>query len=40
VLAVTATGDDLSKARQLAYKAVERVNFHGVKYRRDIAKML
>jgi phosphoribosylamine--glycine ligase len=40
VLAVTATGDDLSKARQLAYKAVERVNFHGVKYRRDIAKIL
>jgi phosphoribosylamine---glycine ligase len=40
VLAVTATGDSIAEARKLAYKAVEKINFRGVQYRHDIAKLL
>ncbi len=40
VLAVTATGDDLARARKLAYQAVEKINFRGVQYRHDIAALL
>jgi len=40
VLAVTATGESIAQARKLAYKAVEKISFRGVKYRRDIAELL
>jgi phosphoribosylamine--glycine ligase/phosphoribosylaminoimidazole synthetase len=36
VLAVTGVGDDLRAARAHAYAAIERVNFAGMQYRRDI----
>ncbi|HEX5487936.1 MAG TPA: phosphoribosylamine--glycine ligase [Rhodanobacteraceae bacterium] len=36
VLCVCALGDDLSKARDLAYAAAERVHFDGAFFRRDI----
>jgi phosphoribosylamine--glycine ligase len=38
VLAVTGTGDDLTAARDLAYRGVEAVSFAGAQYRRDIAE--
>ena len=37
VLAVTALGDDLAAARARAYAAVEKIDFEGCQYRRDIA---
>jgi phosphoribosylamine---glycine ligase len=37
VLAVTATGDDLSAARAKAYEATGRISFAGMRFRRDIA---
>ncbi len=37
VLAVTALGDDLAAARDLAYAAVAKIDFEGAQYRRDIA---
>ncbi len=37
VLGVTALGDDVAAAKEKAYKAVEKINFDGVYYRRDIA---
>ncbi|MFW5722650.1 MAG: phosphoribosylamine--glycine ligase [Desulfohalobiaceae bacterium] len=36
VLGVTALGDDLTRAKQTAYAAVERIHFDGQYYRRDI----
>ncbi len=36
VLAVTASGSSLSQARERAYRAVERIDFEGMHYRRDI----
>jgi phosphoribosylamine--glycine ligase len=36
VLGVTALGDDLQQARELAYSAIEMVSFSGAHYRRDI----
>lgn len=37
VLAVTALGEDISEARSRAYKAVSRISFEGMQYRKDIA---
>ncbi|MFE7932702.1 phosphoribosylamine--glycine ligase [Streptomyces sp. NPDC057456] len=37
VLSVTATGSDLTEARERAYKAVERIGLDGSQYRTDIA---
>ncbi len=36
VLGVTAVGPDFATARQLAYRACERISFRGMQYRRDI----
>jgi phosphoribosylamine--glycine ligase len=36
VLAVCALGDDLEAARARAYAALERIEFRGMHYRRDI----
>jgi phosphoribosylamine--glycine ligase len=38
VLGVTATGHSLDRALQSAYKAVERIHFEGMHYRRDIGR--
>ena len=38
VLAVTATGDSLADARELAYQGVAAISFDGAQYRRDIAE--
>lgn len=38
VLGVTATADDLETALARAYKAVDKINFEGMHYRRDIGK--
>jgi len=37
ILSVTATGDALPEARAAAYAAAERIEFAGVRYRRDVA---
>jgi len=37
VLGVTAHGDDVERARERAYAAVERISFDGARFRRDIA---
>jgi phosphoribosylamine--glycine ligase len=37
VLAVTALGDTMVAARDLAYSAVSKIHFEGCHYRRDIA---
>ena len=37
ILSVTAVAPELEQARQRAYAAVDRVNFEGVRFRRDIA---
>jgi phosphoribosylamine--glycine ligase len=37
ILAVTATADALADARDAAYAAVERIDFPGARYRRDVA---
>ncbi len=36
VLAVTATGDDVAAARATAYRAIDRISFGGMRFRRDI----
>ena len=36
-LGITALGDTLVRAKELAYAAVERIHFQGAAYRRDIA---
>lgn len=38
VLAVTALGDTMEQARQLAYEAADKIHFEGMQLRRDIAK--
>ncbi len=38
VLGVTATGDDLDAALELAYSAVDRIAFDGMQFRRDIGR--
>lgn len=37
VLAVTALADDFAAARELAYRAMDRIDFAGIQFRRDIA---
>jgi phosphoribosylamine--glycine ligase len=37
VLGVTALGETLADAKRRAYEAVEKINFQGAFYRRDIA---
>ena len=37
ILNVTALGDDVAAARSVAYEAVERISFEGMRFRRDIA---
>src|SRR5256714_476050 len=37
ILSVTATGDTVPEAREAAYAAVERIDFPGMRYRRDVA---
>src|SRR5919197_1762929 len=37
ILSVTAVGDTLPEARSAAYAAVERIDFPGARYRRDVA---
>ena len=37
VLGVTALGEDLKAAQAAAYAAVEKINFEGAQFRRDIA---
>lgn len=38
VVGITAVGDNLNKAAQQAYRAIEKVHFEGMYYRRDIGK--
>jgi phosphoribosylamine---glycine ligase len=38
VLGVTAVGDDLNEALKRAYEAVEKINWDGMQFRRDIGK--
>ncbi len=38
VLGITATGNDLKEALEKAYKAIEKISFEGMQYRRDIGK--
>lgn len=38
VVGITAVGDNLSKAAQQAYRAIDKVHFEGMYYRRDIGK--
>jgi len=38
VLGVSAIGDTLQEALQKAYKAIEKISFEGIQYRRDIGK--
>ncbi len=38
VLSVTAVGENLDEALQKAYRAVEKISFDGMQYRRDIGK--
>lgn len=40
VLAVTATGSTLAEARQKVYDNLERLDFKGIQYRKDIGKIL
>jgi phosphoribosylamine--glycine ligase len=37
ILSVTGTGDTVPEAREAAYAAVERIDFPGARYRRDVA---
>ena len=37
VLCVTATGDNIEKARDSVYQAIQKINFRGMHYRTDIA---
>ena len=36
VLGVTALGDDIKSAQVNAYKAIEKINFEGMQFRKDI----
>ena len=38
ILDVTAVGDDLERARTLAYEAAARISFEGARYRHDVAQ--
>ncbi len=38
VLGVTALGDDIREAKERAYRAVEKIHFEGMHYRKDIAE--
>lgn len=38
VLGIVSAGDNLSQAREIAYREMEKVSFEGLFYRRDIAK--
>jgi len=38
VLGVSATGDNLQEAVQKAYKAIEKISFEGMQYRKDIGR--
>ena len=38
VLGVTASGDDLRSAIKRTYQAVEKIDFEGMHYRRDIGE--
>ena len=38
VLGVTALGQDIKKAIDMAYQACERINFEGIYYRKDIGR--
>jgi phosphoribosylamine--glycine ligase len=40
VLNVTARGETVAEARERAYRAVDRISFSGMKYRRDIAELV
>ncbi|MFA4829943.1 MAG: phosphoribosylglycinamide synthetase C domain-containing protein, partial [Thermodesulfovibrionales bacterium] len=37
VLGVTALGKDIKDAKEKAYKAIEKIHFSGMHYRKDIA---
>jgi phosphoribosylamine--glycine ligase len=37
VLGVTASGIDINEAVKTAYKAIEKIKFEGMHYRKDIA---
>jgi phosphoribosylamine--glycine ligase len=39
VLGVTATGDTIEEAREIAYRNAEKISFEGVQYRSDIAEI-
>jgi phosphoribosylamine--glycine ligase len=39
VLSVTATGPTLQSARESAYRGVSKIDFAGMQYRSDIAKI-
>ncbi|GAI02933.1 unnamed protein product, partial [marine sediment metagenome] len=38
VVGITAVGDNLNKAAQQAYRAIDKVRFEGMYYRRDIGR--
>jgi phosphoribosylamine--glycine ligase len=38
VLGIAATGNDLNEAIKRAYEAVEKINWDGMQFRRDIGK--
>ncbi len=38
VLGVTALGDDIREAKERAYRAIEKIHFEGMHYRKDIAE--
>ncbi len=38
VLSVTSLGDTMKDARENIYRKIEKINFHGMKYRKDIGK--
>ncbi len=38
VLGITATGNDLKEALEKAYKAIEKISFEGMQYRKDIGR--
>jgi phosphoribosylamine--glycine ligase len=40
ILNVVGTGETVSDAREAAYRAVDRISFTGMRYRRDIAELV
>jgi phosphoribosylamine--glycine ligase len=38
IVDVTGVGDDLDRARMLAYEAAARISFEGARYRHDVAQ--